>query len=321
MISPYLKIAADNNKELLSFRPIPKETLKSLREFYRVGLTYTSNALEGNSLTETETKVVIEDGLTINGKPLRDVYEAVGHARAYDHIHKLAKNKTLEESDILMLHRLFYQQIDADKAGVYRKVPVVISGCRYPVVQHLKIRAEMEKFVAWFNKSESRMNPVEFAAQVHKKFVFIHPFVDGNGRVARLLMNLALLRGKYTIALIPAVRRMEYVSALEVAHIDDKVFVGFIADCVVATQADLLRLLRNNLKPKKGAVRHREIGDNLSERILAEIRAAPGINTPALASMLNLSLRTAQRHLQALSESGKIEFRGARKNGGYYLDG
>lgn len=321
MISPYLKIAADNNKELLSFRPIPKDTLKSLREFYRVGLTYTSNALEGNSLTETETKVVIEDGLTINGKPLRDVYEAVGHAKAYDYIHKLAKNKTLEESDILMLHRLFYQQIDADKAGVYRKVPVVISGSRYPVVQHLKIRTEMKKFVAWFNKNEFRMNPVEFAAQVHKKFVFIHPFVDGNGRVARLLMNLALLRGEYTIALIPAVRRMEYVSALEVAHIDDKVFVGFIADCVVATQADLLRLLRNNLKPKKGAVRHRETGENLSERILAEIRANPGINTPALASMLNLSLRTTQRQLQALSESGKIEFRGARKNGGYYLVG
>ena len=288
MISPYLKIAADNNKELLSFRPIPKDTLKSLREFYRVGLTYTSNALEGNSLTETETKVVIEDGLTINGKPLRDVYD---------------------------------QQIDADKAGLYRKVPVVISGSRYPVTPHLKIRAEMKKFVAWFNKNEFRMNPVEFAAQVHKKFVFIHPFVDGNGRMARLLMNLALLRGEYTIALIPAVRRMEYVSALEVAHIDDKVFVGFIADCVVATQTDLLRLLRNNLKPKKGAVRHRGTGENLSERILSEIRVNPGINTPALASMLNLSLRTTQRQLQALTESGKIEFRGARKNGGYYLDG
>ncbi|MBO7059967.1 MAG: Fic family protein, partial [Fibrobacter sp.] len=255
------------------------------------------------------------------GKPLRDVYEAVGHAKAYDHIHKLAKNKTLEESDILMLHRLFYQQIDADKAGVYRKVPVVISGSRYPVTPHLKIRAEMRKFVAWFNKNESRMNPVEFAAQVHKKFVFIHPFVDGNGRVARLLMNLALLRGEYTIALIPAIRRMEYVSALEAAHISDKSFVNFIADCVVATQTDLLRLLRCSLKPKKGAVRHRETGKNLPEQILSEIQTNPGINTPALASMLNLSLRTTQRQLQALSESGKIEFRGARKNGGYYLVG
>ena len=306
MISPYLKIAADNNKELLSFRPIPKDTLKSLREFYRVGLTY-------GGVGEVDKIGGIDIVYTKEAETADMYIEKVTH--------KLAKNKTLEESDILMLHRLFYQQIDADKAGVYRKVPVVISGSRYPVAPHLKIRAEMKKFVAWFNKNEFRMNPVEFAAQVHKKFVFIHPFVDGNGRVARLLMNLALLRGEYTIALIPAVRRMEYVSALEVAHIDDKVFVGFIADCVVATQADLLRLLRNNLKPKKGAVRHRETGENLSERILSEIRVNPGINTPALASMLNLSLRTTQRQLQALTKSGKIEFRGARKNGGYYLDG
>ena len=94
--------------------------------------------------------------------------------------------------------------------------------------------------------------------------------------------------------------------------------MGFIADCVVATQTDLLRLLRSSLKPKKGAVRHRETGKNLPEQILSEIQTNPGINTPALASMLNLSLRTAQRHLHALTESGKIEFRGARKNGGYY---
>lgn len=85
-------------------RPFPKETLKSLRAFYRVGLTYSSNAIEGNSLTETETKVIIEDGLTIGGKPLRDVYEALGYAKAYDKIHQLAKHKSLEESDILNLH-------------------------------------------------------------------------------------------------------------------------------------------------------------------------------------------------------------------------
>ncbi|MCQ2088191.1 MAG: Fic family protein, partial [Bacilli bacterium] len=200
MLSQNLKKAAANNQELLAMRPLPKETLKSLREFYRVGLTYTSNALEGNSLTETETKVVIEDGLTINGKPLRDVYEAVGHAKAYDHIHELAKSKTLEESDILKLHQLFYQQIDMDNAGKYRTVPVFISGSHYAVTPHQKVAAEMKKFVAWFNKNEAKMNPVEFAALAHKKFVFIHPFVDGNGRMARLLMNLALLRGEYTIA-------------------------------------------------------------------------------------------------------------------------
>ena len=87
-------------------RPLPKETLKSLREYYRVGLTYTSNALEGNSLTESETKVVIEDGLTIGGKPLRDVYEATGHAKAYDFLYGISKDKPVEEKEILELHRL-----------------------------------------------------------------------------------------------------------------------------------------------------------------------------------------------------------------------
>lgn len=279
-----------------------------MREFYRVGLTYTSNALEGNSLTETETKVVIEDGLSINGKPLRDVYEAVGHAKAYDHIHELAKSKTLEESDILKLHQLFYQQIDVENAGKYRTFPVFISGSHYAVTPHQKVASEMKKFVAWFNKNEAKMNPVEFAALAHKKFVFIHPFVDGNGRMARLLMNLALLRGEYTIALIPAIRRMEYVAALETAHTDSDAFVDFIADCVVATQTDLLRLLKNS-----GGV-------NVSETILAEIKKNPGMNAPAIAAKLTLSLRTTQRYLKTLTDDKKIEFRGAPKNGGYFVN-
>ena len=108
--------ADENNRILSAYRPLPPETLKSLREYYRVGLTYTSNALEGNSLTESETKVVIEDGLTIEGKPLRDHYEAVGHAKAYDYIYNITEKDGLAEEDILCLHRLFYQQIDSEKA-------------------------------------------------------------------------------------------------------------------------------------------------------------------------------------------------------------
>jgi Fic family protein len=173
------KIAKTNNQKLLALRPLAPETLKSLRDYYRVGLTFSSNALEGNSLTESETKVVIEDGLTIEGKPLRDVYEAVGHAHAYDYLYQLASHKTLEEKDILELHRFFYQQIDREQAGKYRTVAVFISGSKYSVTPPQRVSAEMKKFVSWFNKHENRMHPVEFAAQVHKKFVFIHPFIDG----------------------------------------------------------------------------------------------------------------------------------------------
>ena len=111
-------------------RPFPKETLKSLRDYYRVGLTNTSNALEGNSLTESETKVVIEDGLTIGGKPLRDVYEATGHAKAYDHLYSLVKDNPITEEDILELHRLFSAEVDPEHAGSWRQVRVFISGSR-----------------------------------------------------------------------------------------------------------------------------------------------------------------------------------------------
>jgi len=312
------KIAEINNRKLLALRPLAPETLKSLRDYYRVGLTFSSNALEGNSLTESETKVVIEDGLTIEGKPLRDVYEAVGHARAYDYLYQLATHKTLEEQDILELHRLFYQQIDAEHAGKYRNMVVFISGSQYTVTPPQKVGPEMKKFVDWFNRQETKMHPVEFAALVHKKFVFIHPFIDGNGRLARLLMNLALLRNEYSIALIPAVLRHEYIASLELAHTDDKHFKEFIADRVIATQLDLLRLLNNGGVNNDGEINNG--GVNLLENeLLHTIQSIPGLNAPTIATTLNKSLRTIQRYLKKLTDEGKVVFRGAAKNGGYYI--
>lgn len=308
---------------IIALRPIPRETLKSLREYYRIGLTYSSNALEGNSLTESETKVVVEDGLTINGKPLRDVYEAVGHAHAYDYISSLAINKPLEVDDILELHRLFYEKIDAAQAGHYRTVPVFVSGSSYAVTPPAKIEAEMKRFVKWFNANEQKLPTPEFAALAHQKFVFIHPFVDGNGRVARLILNMALLRGEYTIALIPAILRHEYVQSLEASHKEPSVFVDFMAERIIATQMDLLRLLKDGgVNPRNGGanggVEVRNGGANLSALLHQTIQEQPGKNAPALAGILQKSLRTIQRHLKTLSDQGVIEFRGAAKNGGYY---
>jgi Fic family protein len=319
------KIAEINNQKLLALRPLAPETLKSLRDYYRVGLTFSSNALEGNSLTESETKVVIEDGLTIEGKPLRDVYEAVGHARAYDYLYQLATNKTLEEQDILELHRLFYQQIDNEHAGTYRNVAVFISGSQYSVTPPQKVGTEMKKFVDWFNKQETKLHPVKFAALAHKKFVFIHPFIDGNGRLARLLMNLALLRNEYSIALIPSSLRHEYIAGLELAHTDDKPFKAFIADRVIATQMDLLRLLNiGGVNKENGGVNMdstTNIGgvNSLESELLGAIQSMPGLNAPTLSTTINKSLRTIQRYLKKLTDEGKVEFRGAAKSGGYYM--
>ena len=320
MLSPYLKIAADNNKELLSFRPIPKETLKSLREFYRVGLTYTSNALEGNSLTESETKVVIEDGLTIEGKPLRDHYEAVGHAKAYDYIYKITEKEGLAEEDILALHRLFYQQIDAEKAGKYRDVKVYISGSRYAVSAVSKIPAEMQKLVKWYNENEQRLHPVELAATLHQRFVFIHPFVDGNGRVARLLMNLALLRNGFTIAIIPAVLRHEYIYSLEAAHTRPEVFVDFIADRVIATQLDLLRLMREDDDTVNDTVNDTvKVGapqlSKTEQTVLDAISLYPDFSYEKLAAQCNLSRPTIARTIKTLQSREFIRRIGSDKTG------
>ena len=299
-------------QQLWAYRPLGQETLKSLREYYRVGLTYTSNALEGNSLTESETKVVIEDGLTIEGKPLRDVYEAVGHAKAYDYLCDLSHDAPITEDTIRAVHKLFYQQIDPDCAGEYRKVPVFISGSQYAVAPIAEISKRMQQLVQWYARHEGKMHPVALAAELHKRFVYIHPFVDGNGRVARLLMNLSLMRNEYNIAIIPAVTRSEYVAALEAGHHDDAVFVAFIADRVIMTQQDILRLFRES-EPTPD---HK----NFEQVLLQTIIQSPGLNAPMLAMRLGRSLRTTQRYLKVLTDKGKIAFRGVAKKGGYHAE-
>lgn len=237
-------------KEINKHRPINKTVLKQIREYYKVGLTYASNAIEGNSLTESETKIVIEDGLTINGKPLKDHFEAIGHGEAYDLMYKLYRDYAIAEADIKKLHELFYYRIDAKNAGKYRKVKVFISGSKYPLPLPENVPGLMADFARKLSAMKKLLHPVDLAARIHKDFVFIHPFVDGNGRVARLLMNLALLQAGYNITIIPPIRRRDYIDALEKAREDDKPFTAFIAEMVMEAQKDYIRLFEDNKKIK-----------------------------------------------------------------------
>ena len=300
-------------KKLDALRPFPAETLRSLREYYRVGLTYSSNALEGNSLTESETKVVIEDGLTVQGKPLHDVYEALGHADAYDHLQLMATDKQLEVADILKLHELFYKRIDPSQAGKFRPVPLFISGSHYPLPSAEQIPKLMDEFLAWYRQHEFLLHPLELAALAHQKFVFIHPFVDGNGRVARLLMNLVLLRFGYPITIIPPILRLEYITALEKAHRSTNEFIQFVIAREIETLRELLRLLGCILeKTEVPALSHG------ADQLLQFLQSHPGWRVPNLAEALQKSRPTIERHLRELRNAGKIEFRGAPKNGGYF---
>lgn len=234
------------NQEIKAFRPIGKSLLQQIKEYYRIGLTYSSNAIEGNTLTESETKVVLEDGLTIAGKPLKDHYEASGHSEAFDAVYELAKKKGITEKDILNIHKLFYYRLSEKNAGTYRKEPVIITGTDYVPPPPGKVPGLMKKFVAGLPPMKKKLHPVEFAAKMHEGIVDIHPFVDGNGRTARLLMNLALLQAGYVITVIPLVLRADYIRLVKESQIgkDDRDFIHFISSMVYESTKDYLRLLK-----------------------------------------------------------------------------
>ena len=240
----------EDNKEykrkIDAYRPLDKDIVKQIQEYYRIGLTYSSNALEGNTLDITETKVVLEDGLTINGKPLRDHLETLGHSDAFYELLNLSKNHTITENDIKNLHKLFYRHIDETNAGTYRTKKVIVTGSDVSFPNPDELSGLMQNFVQEIPKMQERMFPVEFAAMVHARFVNIHPFIVGNGRVARLIMNLALLQSGYNITVIPPVVRADYIRAIqETNHKNYTPFVNFISEMVLESQKEYLRLIKN----------------------------------------------------------------------------
>jgi len=223
--------------------------LKELWKFYRVDLTFTSNALEGNSLTLSETKIILEDGITVGGKPLRDVLEVIGHGAAYDYMFSLVQNDFLSVEDIYKMHRLFYTKIEAENAGVLRKQQVFISGSAHnsKVPQHQDLNAEMQKLETWMQETREKSHPVLFAARLHKKLAQIHPFIDGNGRISRLCMNAVLVQNGYPPAIVPPVLRVDYIRALEKSWTNEQFFIEFIAARVLEAEKELMRMLHIEL--------------------------------------------------------------------------
>lgn len=227
-----------------SFRPLSPDILKQIQEYYKIGLTYTSNALEGNTLDLAETKVVIEDGLTIGGKPMRDHLETLGHASAFNELLEIAKSDFITEENIKCLHKLFYAKIDLQNAGKYRQQPVIVTGADINFPLPSELNDKMAEYVSSLQKFKENLHPVEFSAMVHALFVNIHPFIDGNGRVARLLMNLALLQAGYNITIIPPVVRADYIRALQDSnHNKFRPFMNFISEMVYEAQKEYLGII------------------------------------------------------------------------------
>lgn len=236
----------DEQKKIIdSYRPFTPEQSKQLKDHFRIGLTYSSNALEGNTLTLIETKVIIEDGLTIGGKSLIEIDEATGHARAYDFIFDLIKIENVTLEDIKKIHKLFYQNIDPDNAGIFRKQKVFISGMDVTLLSPEQLEGMMKQFEKDLINLKTKLHPIAYAATIHNKFVTIHPFMDGNGRTARLLMNLVLMKTGYSITIIPPIYRTDYISAAYQGNNGkDEPFINLLSSMVYESQKEYLKFLK-----------------------------------------------------------------------------
>jgi len=218
-----LDLLTSKKKKLESLKPIDEHTLQNLEDWLKVELTYSSNAIEGNTLSRMETAEVLEKGVsaTISGKPLKDQIEAINHAKALDFIKELAKKRKshqfIAEEDILGVHRLILSGIIDDWAGRYRQTQVYIRGTNLDLPKPNDVPILMRKFIEWL-ADQQELHPVKVATDAHFKFESIHPFIDGNGRVGRLLMNLILIINGYPMAIIRNEERTQYLQSLNVAQ-------------------------------------------------------------------------------------------------------
>lgn len=204
-------------KELDNKRPISKATLKSLKESINLEWTYNSNGIEGNTLTLRETQVVLE-GITVGGKSIKEHLEAINHEKAILYLDDLVKDKQpITEWNIKSIHQLILKEIDNENAGKYRRENVTIKGATHIPPDYLKVPELMEKLILNY-EIWNKYHPIIQAALLHGELVKIHPFVDGNGRTSRLIMNLDLMNHGYNPVIIKKEKRLEYYEALDKAH-------------------------------------------------------------------------------------------------------
>jgi Fic family protein len=246
-------------KDILSKIDVLKKKVDNFRQFdsYRIAqaleleYTFESNRIEGNTLTLQETDLVINEGLTISGKSMREHLEAINHKDAIEYVKQLVeKNTPLNEREVLNIHNLVLRGIDAQNAGKYRNVQVMIKGSRHLPPQPYLVVKQMEDYFIWYEENKNTLHPVVLAAEMHERLVTIHPFIDGNGRTSRLVMNLILIKNGFVIANIKGdtASRMTYYNALETAQADaDKTnFLELVAETELQAFERYLSIIGGN---------------------------------------------------------------------------
>ncbi len=245
-------------ERLDALRPLPATAVARLGEQLTIEWIYNSNAIEGSTLTLRETELILQHGVTIGGKSLREHFEVINHRDAIEFVQDLvASQKPLTAVDVRQIHGLVLARIDDDNAGKYRTTNVRIGGSAHTPPEAWLVPQQMTDWVRWLHDEAKSLHPVDRAALAHHRFAAIHPFIDGNGRTARLIMNLLLLRDGYPPTVILRANRLQYYRVLARADRgNDKALVNFVGRAVERS----LNLYLEAVAPRRGPPYKRRIG-------------------------------------------------------------
>lgn len=244
-----IKRADEYKKKLEQKRELEEDKVKTLLEYFKITVTFSSNSMEGNSLSLGDNRILLEDQLSVGGKLLKDCYEATGHALAYDYMIEMAKKEELDITEELIkrLHFLFYHRINVEEAGRYRTIPVIIPPTEEMAPEPVEVPYLMEHYINQMKSSINNLHPIEFAAFSYNRFIDIQPFTAGNGQTARLLLNLILMHFGYGIITFPLMRRDDYhkayLSSKRIYNPNIDKMIRFIAECVLEGEENFCRLL------------------------------------------------------------------------------
>jgi Fic family protein len=278
-------------KELQALRPLPPQAVAKLRDQFAIEMTYNSNGIEGNRLTLRETFLVINEGLTIKGKSLKDHLEAKDHYEALNYLYEsIEKDKkhTFSEVFIRNLQKLIVSGTDSEYAGAYRTSNVIITGADHTPPDASEVPALMRELLSWVKENKKKLHPIELSALLHHRLVKIHPFFDGNGRTARLVMNIILLQAGYPLVFVLKNDRRKYYDTLSKADKNNfEPFVRFVAQAVERSMNMYLKAL----VPKK----------ERKENFL-------------LLSELSKKTPYSEKYLNLLARQGKIEAYKEKRN-------
>ena len=287
----YSKLSCDKDTQLLLYktenakkayqklRPFTDpDILNQIRSFYKTDCVWSSEALEGNTISQGETQIMIEEGVTVDGHPINDILRTTGHAEAFDEAFNMINNKAITCADIKKLHNLIIGRVQPTIAGHYKTKPNFITGSEYTTIPPEQIPEEMERLDNWLKERTDKENPILLAAETHRKLVYIHPFMDGNGRVARLAMNTILIQNGYLpIGISPYMKR-DYNSALELGRQGNMdAFYRFIAEAEYETEKDFCRYMNIEIP----TVSKETINESVAELTKLTTPEIPDSDTPS----------------------------------------